>query len=191
MALVHPSIPKPNIKSQAEPSPLDTARILYGLQQYRKSANILKDICKRDPSNETFKRELTNTIARLLEQQKGRYNFRSLYTEATSLRPPYLDRATYVGPVEVRDVEGMGRGLFTTRDVEAGELLVCEKAFAYSYTDGTEGGGNDGNGNSRGLARNVAKKLGADTHLLVSFNEIWHGDMMPTPILNGELIVDR
>lgn len=45
---------------------------------------------------------------------------------------PDMDRATYIGPVAVREcaIKSHGRGLFTTKAVEAGELLLCEKAFA-------------------------------------------------------------
>lgn len=40
---------------------------------------------------------------------------------------------SYVGSVEVKKSEGRGLGLFTTKNVKAGELLVCEKAFSYAY----------------------------------------------------------
>ena len=45
--------------------------------------------------------------------------------------PPCLDNATFAGNVEVQASKGRGRGLFTTKDVIAGELLLCEKAFSY------------------------------------------------------------
>jgi hypothetical protein len=48
---------------------------------------------------------------------------------------PHLDHATYVGPVVVRTTESRGRGLFTTKDVKAGDLLLCEKAFAHAFYD--------------------------------------------------------
>lgn len=40
---------------------------------------------------------------------------------------------SYVGPVKVEKSEGRGLGLFTTKNVVAGELLICEKAFSYAY----------------------------------------------------------
>ena len=51
--------------------------------------------------------------------------------------PPYLDVATYDAPVTIKITEGRGRGLFTTRDVAAGDLLLCEKALSYSCYDST------------------------------------------------------
>ena len=44
-----------------------------------------------------------------------------------------LDHATYTGPVAVKESEIHGKGLFTTRDVKLGELLLCEKAFAFIF----------------------------------------------------------
>ncbi|BBN15397.1 protein MpATXR9 [Marchantia polymorpha subsp. ruderalis] len=41
--------------------------------------------------------------------------------------PPSLEE--YVGPVEIRRVPGMGRGLFATRNVQAGELLLVSNAL--------------------------------------------------------------
>jgi len=39
----------------------------------------------------------------------------------------------YYGPIEIRDAGKKGRGLFLTRDVKEGEVLLRESAFAYSY----------------------------------------------------------
>jgi len=44
-----------------------------------------------------------------------------------------MDNASYSGPIEVRSSPGRGRGLFTTKPVKAGELLLCEKAFSYCF----------------------------------------------------------
>lgn len=53
-----------------------------------------------------------------------------------------MDRATYVGLIEVRDCEikEHGRGLFTTKDVKAGELLLCEKSFSAVFAGTDESG---------------------------------------------------
>jgi len=87
------------------------------------------------PSNVAAQGELTRAINRLAEQEYGRYRFKQLYMEASKLRPPHLDHSTYVGPVSVRASGSRGRGLFTTKAVKAGELLLCEKAFAHAFVD--------------------------------------------------------
>ena len=50
-------------------------------------------------------------------------------------RPPQSYHSTYIGPVTVRKAGARGRGLFTTKEVKAGDLLLCEKAFAYAFRD--------------------------------------------------------
>ena len=70
-------------------------------------------------------------IRRIVEQEKGIYNWDGMLKEARSGKTD-CDHADYVGPIEVRVCEGSkcGRGLFVTRDVEPGELLLVEKAFS-------------------------------------------------------------
>lgn len=61
-----------------------------------------------------------------------------MLSEAVSKSPsPDMDRANYTGSIEVRPcaIESHGRGLFTTKDVNAGELLLCEKSFAAVFAD--------------------------------------------------------
>ncbi|KAL4899287.1 hypothetical protein BDW74DRAFT_183819 [Aspergillus multicolor] len=69
------------------------------------------------------------------EQQKGKYNFKRMQVEAAKNFAPELDHATYVGPVVVKMTKSHGRGFFTTAAVKAGDLLLCEKAFAYAFYD--------------------------------------------------------
>ncbi|OAL27653.1 hypothetical protein AYO20_09726 [Fonsecaea nubica] len=104
---------KPNEKAL-----FSKALALYHLQRYRECREVLKTVLVNYP-----------------EQESGKYNLKGLQTEAAKLRPPQLDHATFSGPVAIRTSNGRGRGLFTTRAVKAGELLLCEKAFAYAFDD--------------------------------------------------------
>jgi hypothetical protein len=61
------------------------------------------------------------------EQQAGRYDFLTLPFDAFHQN----SITNYYGPIIVGMTQGKGRGLFTTRDVQAGELLFLEKAFAF------------------------------------------------------------
>lgn len=65
-----------------------------------------------------------------------------MYTEAAKTRPPQLDHATYIGPVTIKasGISPGGRGLFTTKAVSAGDLLLCEKAFAHAFVDESSSG---------------------------------------------------
>ncbi|KAK1754186.1 hypothetical protein QBC47DRAFT_453175 [Echria macrotheca] len=111
------------------------AQAFYGLLRYRECCDVLKTLRQAYPDNAAAKTQLDRAICRLTEQTHGRYKFKQLYAEAEQLRPPYLDHATYIGPVCVRPSGIGGRGLFTTKAVAAGDLLLCEKAFAYAFVD--------------------------------------------------------
>jgi hypothetical protein len=60
-----------------------------------------------------------------------------MYSKARNQKCPRLDYGDYIGPVEVRacDQLSKGRGLFATRDISQGELLLCEKALKICYAD--------------------------------------------------------
>lgn len=111
------------------------AQALYNLQKYRECCEVLKDLCLKYPHNVEAKSELTRAIKRLVEQETGKYQFKDFYIEAELLPSPHLDRSTYIGPVSIRASGSRGRGLFTTKAVKAGDLLLCEKAFAYAFVD--------------------------------------------------------
>lgn len=36
----------------------------------------------------------------------------------------------YTGPIEIKVDEAKGRGVYATRDIEVGEMILVEKAFA-------------------------------------------------------------
>lgn len=59
----------------------------------------------------------------------------AMHMAATEKTPHCLDTATYGKPVEIRVTENRGRGLFSMKDIVAGDLLLCEKAFSYSFLD--------------------------------------------------------
>lgn len=78
-----------------------------------------------------------------MKEEKGDIDFGSMLEEVTKKYPsPDMDRADYVGPIEVRPCANPehGRGLFTTKDVKAGDLLLLEKAFAAVFPTPTAKG---------------------------------------------------
>lgn len=107
-------------------------RALYELGRFEESLQRLETLSASYPENKCAEAEVQRAKARLLEQQTGNYDFGQMYEQARQT-PPLIDCATYSAPVEVRPLPGGGHGLFTTRKVSAGELLACEKAFAYAY----------------------------------------------------------
>ncbi|TGO27412.1 hypothetical protein BPAE_0042g00250 [Botrytis paeoniae] len=106
---------------------------LYGLERFSECHDIFEHLCAKYPNNFAATTGLKRVCRRVKEQESGMYDFRSIYKELSTTRPPHLDHATYVGPVVVKSSPDRGQGLFTTKAVKAGELLLCEKAFAHCY----------------------------------------------------------
>ncbi|KAH7026646.1 uncharacterized protein B0I36DRAFT_273719 [Microdochium trichocladiopsis] len=121
-----------NLECPTEKCLFRTARALYELQDYAKSLEILERLVALYPDSTGAKPEIQRVKIRLREQQTGAYSFRQMYKQAKAT-PPLIDCATFHAPVEIRSSPGRGNGLFTTIPVSAGQLLVCEKAFGYSY----------------------------------------------------------
>ncbi|EDO02331.1 hypothetical protein SS1G_04807 [Sclerotinia sclerotiorum 1980 UF-70] len=112
---------------------------LYGLGRFSECHDIFEHFCKKFPNSSVATAELKRVRCRLAEQQSGIYDFESIYKEISTTKPPHLDHATFLGPVVVKPSPDRGLGLFTTKAVKAGELLLCEKAFAHCYAGTSEG----------------------------------------------------
>lgn len=117
------------------------ARALYELERYEQCLLELQKLCKFYPQNERAAGELARCQQRVLEATSGCYNFEAWIAHATervkNKQSPLIDAATFCSPVEVRKSDTHGYGLFTKKVVEAGDLLLCEKAFlcAFSFAD--------------------------------------------------------
>lgn len=138
---------------------LPQATVLYTSGKYRECSEVLKIICRKHPENASARKYLSRAIFRLLEQQRGAYKFKDLHLEANQLRPPVLDHATFVGNIEVRKSPGKDYGVFTTAPVKVGDLLFCEKAFAYCFADSALN-------TQRGLLRVIVEKLSSNSKLI-------------------------
>ena len=111
------------------------ARASYSLGCFARCRSFLTELQLLYPRNKAAIKELERCEVRIREQA-GDFDFASMLAEAVIKQPsPRLDRAGYVGPIEVRKcaIESHGRGLFTTKAVKAGDLLLCEKAFAAAF----------------------------------------------------------
>ena len=111
------------------------ARASYGLGCFARCRSYLAELEALYPGNQAAVKDIERCELRLREQS-GHFDFASMLDETLNKQPsPRLDRASYIGPVEVRKcaIETHGRGLFTTKAVKAGDLLLCEKAFAAAF----------------------------------------------------------
>ncbi|ESZ98258.1 hypothetical protein SBOR_1354 [Sclerotinia borealis F-4128] len=169
---------------------------LYGLGRFSECRDMFESLCKKYPNNSLADTELKRVCCRLAEQQSGIYDFESIYKEISTTRPPHLDHATFVGSVVVKPSPGRGLGMFTTKAVEAGELLLCEKAFAHCYAGTSEDSEINSKitllmnvhtnkmtmGTQSDLITNIVQKLWKNPSLLPKFTELHHGSYKPTEV---------
>lgn len=113
-------------------------RALYELRHFERCIERLTYFLENWPDNNEAQAEMARVKIRMRETTDGAYSFTRMYRQA-SQNTAQVDCATFSEPVEVREAPGRGRGLFTAKAVRAGDLLLCEKAFVYSYCDMSSG----------------------------------------------------
>ncbi|KAI1736481.1 hypothetical protein F4680DRAFT_461167 [Xylaria scruposa] len=180
------------------------ARALYELARFTESLEKWLMLAESYPQNADARTELLRAEKRIHEEQTGQYDFASMYEQAKST-PPIIDCATFKGPVAVREAPGRGIGLFTTKPVKAGDLLICEKAFAYCYADRDDPIGRRNMsilfqletkraqmGGQAYLLTDIVQKLYNSPQASQGFKALHHGDYTPVTVsqVDGEPVVD-
>ena len=195
----------PNFDSPpSEKALFRAAEALYHLRRFEQARQVLETLTESFPSNTRAREMLERASDRCAEQTRADYNFRRLQAAAKRCRPPILDHATYLGPVEVRQVAKKGRGLFVTKAVRAGELLICEKAFSHAWVDEQESArsrmtmllnietGRGFAGGQSDLITSTVQKLYRNPSLGDEFRDLFHGDYksVDRSTVDGQPIVD-
>ncbi|KAH7716363.1 SET domain-containing protein [Aphelenchoides avenae] len=106
----------------------------YEMCKWAEAADHYKDLCKAFPSNQEAQDGLRVAVARLNEARSGKFEFATLRTAAL-MGQTDVDVADYVGPIEVVDIPGKGKGVVATQDIKKGTLLLVSKAFAIVKRD--------------------------------------------------------
>ena len=183
---------------QSEKGLYRSALSLYNLGEFQQSHQVLTSLVFHLSQSESGKDMMLRTTQRLKEQKNGDYDFKAMY-KAAQETPPCLDNATFIGNVEVRASKGRGRGLFTTKDVTAGELLLCEKAFSYCSSEHSKATLLMNVDTDRGVLGTQAdlitatvQKLFCNPSLRSMFTSLYHGDYQPVDDveIDGMPIVD-
>ncbi|KAF5722004.1 TPR domain-containing protein [Fusarium mundagurra] len=191
-----------NPAMSSEKSLFRKARALYELGDYQQSLEMLERLTQSFPENKAASSEKDRLNDRLKEQRTGKYKFKEMYKQAEKT-PPLIDCATFSAPVEIRESPGRGKGLFTTKAVSAGELLLCEKAFAYSFA-GDEQSTKQTKilmnlatkrivmGGQARLLSLIVQKLYHNSSLSAEFGDLHHADYQRVTVLetDGTPVVD-
>lgn len=151
------------------------------LEEYALAKSTLRKLVDEYPDHKGAAFELRRSILIHHEQTVFDLDFMALYVDAQKLRPPHLDCATFSEPVVAMNSPGKGRGLFTTRDVKLGEVLLCEKGFARcqanskTYLRSSFADDPMMSSDSDGLITTIVQKLSKNPSLLSRFNKLYHG----------------
>lgn len=105
-------------------------RILLELDQYSQASECFQLALEHQPNTAEFMESLDRSRRFESQSRNGTFDLSEWISNGFAGRPP--EYAEYVGPVEIRssDVGPGERGLFVTRDVEAGTLLAVCKPVA-------------------------------------------------------------
>lgn len=184
------------------------ADALYHLEKFNECCQVLELLLSSFPHNSQASVALDRARSRSLENKTGLYDFKLLQAKAKKLRPPHLDHASYLGPVEIRQTESRGRGLFVTKAVKAGELLLCEKAFSHAHAEEDAGDGNENSskisllinpetnqgfmGAQADLIKLIVQKLYLNPSVAPAFVTLYHGtyEGVSTSTVDEKPIVD-
>ena len=89
-----------------------------------------------DKNHKEAQAELKRTEKRLAEHNNGLYNFSAMAKSATK-HHSRLDHASFLGNTEIAPAGRRGRGLFTTKPLNPGDVIFIEKAFHVAHTEGS------------------------------------------------------
>ena len=174
------------------------AEALYQLRRFKETKQVLGHMVSLYPRNEIASHRMER-VRRRLQEEAGIYDFAGMLKE--NMQPMKSDRASYIGSVEVRacQVKSRGRGLFLTKSVNAGELLLCEKAFSVSLLSihEVDSKDDDVSGNGLEVARDDLHKdcvfqFHRNPSLLSAFKSLYSGHYSPEEIaeVDEQIILD-
>ncbi|KAI8400226.1 hypothetical protein FOFC_19053 [Fusarium oxysporum] len=122
------------LTTSTEESWLLQPRAIYHLGKFEECQQKLRALKKAFPKSVPAWSLQLHIGKSLKEQNDGAYAFANMLIDAQEA-PPLIDCATFSSLVEIRVAPGRVMGLFLTKDVSAGDLILCGKAFSYYFMD--------------------------------------------------------
>lgn len=108
-------------------------RALLGMRQYAEACKCLEKAKKASPGQREIQDDLHRARTLYAQNRNGKYDI----SDWLLGRSPPPEVADFVGPVEIKMTEnGRGRGLYATREISTGQLLLVSNAVAVCYEDG-------------------------------------------------------
>ncbi|KAJ7536322.1 hypothetical protein O6H91_12G064600 [Diphasiastrum complanatum] len=113
------------------------ARALCSLQQHKQSCECLEVALQQFPGQEEIRDSLDKCRIHMRQSEYGEYQSVNFLLDDSNKPASIPNYSDYVGAVEIRmaDQSMRGRGLFATKDVQMGSLLLVSNAVAETQAD--------------------------------------------------------
>jgi tetratricopeptide (TPR) repeat protein len=173
----------------------------YELEDFHKAIEYLGKALELDADGAT-QSVFDRAKVRLLEQSTGAYDIPAI-SDSVSVKHNHVDHASFFSNTEIRDAGSRGRGLFATRPIRFGELILCEKAFVAVYSCHYPKGGvsrainlnSDSISEVPGgnLLHALTEKLRRNPKQARDFFKLESGNYKPhctAPIIDGQAVID-
>ncbi|KAM3415121.1 hypothetical protein BST61_g10247 [Cercospora zeina] len=109
----------------------------YALGEFEEAKKLFEAALSLAPDDKEAKIYLRNIETRLHEQQTGAYDFTKIRSRISPAKSR-VDAANFTARTEARESPLGGRGLFATKDIKKGEIVLCEKAFCVVWSHEAE-----------------------------------------------------
>lgn len=109
-------------------------RAQYQLGDFCTAKEYLHRALSFDPTDKTVIAEIARTEQRIVEELSGDFDFAAMAQSATFSHRK-LDHATFTSNTRIGSAGKRGRGLFATKDIKHGGLVMVEKAFCAVFGD--------------------------------------------------------
>lgn len=103
-------------------------RASYKLKLFDQAVSFFRRQLELEPAERDGLQELSKTEARLHEEATGVYDLATIITKLTP-ENPRVDTANFTVNTVIKASAGRGRGLFATRSLNIGDLIMAETAF--------------------------------------------------------------
>lgn len=119
-------------KSQNAKSLYRAGRAAYELSDFLAAKQYFSRALEFSPKDNDVSAHLDRTEKRLKEQNTGEYDFKAMSNSATKDHT-ILDHASFLSNTKIASAGGRGRGLFATKNVAPGDVIMVEKAFCATF----------------------------------------------------------
>jgi len=118
---------------------LRKAQVLTRLQRYEEALEMWKELGGEFPKDRDVKK-MADKVRRRMQEAGGVFDFFAVDSEDTERAKLGAalggeEYADFVGPIEVVEIAGKGRGVVASHDISKGTLLLCDRALVVAASE--------------------------------------------------------